>query len=626
MPFKTMPHQVTVRDRLRYRFDNLMGRGVPAMMLALFAIGVLMAMLIAVIVSAAGLAPGDPLTGSLAWTYAVKAVALPLATEGGVSFIAAMLVLSFTSMFVGGTFIGLIGSGVIGRLQELRKGRSFVVENDHTVILGWSNQIFAILGELVVANRSRRGACIVILADQGKVEMEDAIRSKLPDSMGTRIVCRTGSPIDMTDIALVNPARARSFIILSPSAADPDAQVIKSVLALTNNPDRRVARYHIVAELQQQRNVEVIKMIAPEEVRPVLVDDLIARITVQTCRQSGLSAVYNELLDFEGQEIYVRAEPALVGKTFRDALFAYESCSPMGLSRNGTTMFRPAMETRIEPGDKLVVVAEDDATVRTGGSPAIDAAAIRASSAAPPRKERTLVLGWNRRARVIVTELDRYVASGSVLTVATDDPAAEAELRRESLSNLAAAFVIGDTTDRGLLDSLDVGSYDQVVTLSSDKLDTQAADARTLVTLLHLRDMARKHGHRYSIVSEMLDVRNRELAEVARADDFIVSDRLVSLMLSQLSESRDLNLADLFDADGSELYLRPASDYVALGTPINFYTVVEAAARRGEVAVGIREAASAGDRQRAYGVIVNPGKQQQFSYAEGDRILVLADS
>ena len=38
----------------------------------------------------------------------------------------------------------------------------------------------------------------------------------------------------------------------------------------------------------------------------------------------------------------------------------------------------------------------------------------------------------------------------------------------------------------------------------------------------------------------MLDVRNRELAEVTQADDFIVSDKLVSLMLAQVSENKDL--------------------------------------------------------------------------------------
>jgi hypothetical protein len=35
----------------------------------------------------------------------------------------------------------------------------------------------------------------------------------------------------------------------------------------------------------------------------------------------------------------------------------------------------------------------------------------------------------------------------------------------------------------------------------------------------------------FSIVSEMLDLRNRELMESAKVDDFIVSDHLVSLML-----------------------------------------------------------------------------------------------
>ena len=68
-----------------------------------------------------------------------------------------------------------------------------------------------------------------------------------------------------------------------------------------------------------------------------------------------------------------------------------------------------------------------------------------------------------------------------------------------------------------------------IVLVLDDLLDAQRADGKTLVTLLHLRDIAAKPAERFSIVSEMLDVRNRDLAEVTRADDFIVSDRLVSL-------------------------------------------------------------------------------------------------
>ena len=68
----------------------------------------------------------------------------------------------------------------------------------------------------------------------------------------------------------------------------------------------------------------------------------------------------------------------------------------------------------------------------------------------------------------------------------------------------------------------------------------QPADTRTLVTLLHLRKIAEDAGKHINVVSEMIDVRNRELAEVTRADDFVVSNKLVSLMLAQASENEHL--------------------------------------------------------------------------------------
>ena len=120
-----------------------------------------------------------------------------------------------------------------------------------------------------------------------------------------------------------------------------------------------------------------------------------------------------------------------------------------------------------------------------------------------------------------------------------------------------------------------------------------------MLTLLHVRRIADENHHQYSIVSEILDQRNRELAESSRADDFIVSDRLVSLLMAQVSENKALNgvLGDLFDPVGAEIFLKPATDYIQAGVAVSFYTVVEAARRRGEVAIGYR--LSAGDRRRA---------------------------
>ncbi|MGH2521541.1 MAG: CASTOR/POLLUX-related putative ion channel, partial [Anaerolineales bacterium] len=83
--------------------------------------------------------------------------------------------------------------------------------------------------------------------------------------------------------------------------------------------------------------------------------------------------------------------------------------------------------------------------------------------------------------------------------------------------------------------------------------------------------------------------------------------------------------ADIFDPEGSEIYLKLASNYVALGEPLSFYTVVEAARQRGEVAFGYRLHAHARNPDKAYGVAVNPNKSEPVTFSEWDRIIVLAE-
>jgi hypothetical protein len=195
------------------------------------------------------------------------------------------------------------------------------------------------------------------------------------------------------------------------------------------------------------------------------------------------------------------------------------------------------------------------------------------------------------------------------------------------LKNQKLVVLEGETTDRDLLNKLGVEDYDHVIVLAYSTMEPQEADAKTLVTLLHLRDMAEKDETPFSIVSEMLDLRNRELAEATKVDDFIVSEHLVSLMMSQLSENAELFdvFTDIFDPEGAEIYLKPISDYVSLGESINFYTVVEAARRRGETAIGYRLEKEAGDAGKSYGVHTNPKKSEQVIFTSEDKLIVIAE-
>jgi hypothetical protein len=199
---------------------------------------------------------------------------------------------------------------------------------------------------------------------------------------------------------------------------------------------------------------------------------------------------------------------------------------------------------------------------------------------------------------------------------------------KKGLKHQKLSFRSGKITERALLESLDLYKFDHIILLCySDDLPGQKADAQTLITLLHLRDMADKKGHDFAVVSEMLDIRNRNLAEVSQADDFIVSDKLISLLLTQVSENKALNgvFTDLFDPEGSEAYILPASQFVKAGAAVNFYTVVEAARRQGKTAIGYRLAGEAHSADKAYGVHLNPDKAESFTLGATDKVIVLAE-
>lgn len=628
--------KATLGQKFRYRFDNMMARGTPAMIVMLFFASAIVILLVAVIVAMVGAAPEGINFGQLTWMSLMRT--LDPGTMGGDEgrpfFLFMMLVVTIGGLFVVSALIGVINNGLEQQLGRLRKGRSRVLENDHTLILGWSPQIFTIISELMIANENQTGARIVVLANQDKVEMEEQIRERIASKGNTRVIVRSGSPIDLNDLELGSPHSARSIIVIPPENDDPDSTVIKIILALTNNPNRHPEPYHIVTQIRNKKNMDVVKMIGVKDrVFPLLSRDLIARVVAQTSRQSGLSMVYTELMNFSGDEIYFKQEPNLSGKTFGEALLVYEDSALMGLRKvDGTILLNPDMDTRVEPGDYLFALSDDDDTILLSGSTniPIEESLIRTSGKAhKPGPERTLLIGWNRSAATIVRELDAYVSKNSQVTVIADDNRVGDDIKtcEKNLANQKLKFVPGDTTNREQLDSLGIMEYDHVIVLAASGLEPQDADARTLVTLLHLRDIAERDETPFSIVSEMLDLRNRELAEVAQVDDFIVSEHLVSLMLAQLSEDENLYevFQTIFAPIGAEIYLKPIENYVETKQSVTFYTVVEAARRRGETAIGYRVTAEANDAKTQYGVYTNPIKSEKVIFAPEDKIIVVAE-
>jgi voltage-gated potassium channel Kch len=613
------------RVRLRAWFDGTMDRGTPALIgwLGLASV-LLIAVVTALVMVFAQKEADDRGVAEVAWESLMRA--MDPGTIGGdsgsVVFLGLMLAVTIGGIFIVSSLVGVLTTGMENRIAELRKGRSQVAERGHAVLLGWSDQIFIVVSELAKANQGRKRSCVVILADQDKVFMEDQVRSRIGDTGRLRIVCRSGSPLKKSDLELVSLNTARSVMVLSPAGEDADIDVIKALLLLNYRP-WGPDRPHVVAAVQSSENLAAAKLAAGPYAQIIDADDIAVRLVVQSNRQSGLSTVCTDLLDFSGNEMYMRAEPALVGRTYGEALSAYEQGCPIGLHHaDDTFAVNPPMDTRIAPGDQVILIAEDDLRVRLAAHPAPVTAAVVAASPRQSAPDRTLLIGWNARGQKILDLLERLVEPGSHVDIATlRDPI----LPMADMANLSVGVKLCDPTSRRSLEDLELGGYAHIVVLSDDSIEPDRADDRTLVTLLHLRDIEVRLGDPYSIVTEVNDDANREVAQVTKADDFIVSNKLISLLMTQLAENRRLQpvFAELFDPAGPDIHLKPAGDYVVTGTEVNFATVIEAARRRGETAIGYRRRSHA-EEGPSYGVALNPPKSTPLVLTTADSVIVIA--
>lgn len=625
----------TFGQRFRYFFDNTMSKGTIALVAWLGIVSFGVVLFSATLVAIFGIQEGDNPTQGLweaMWQSVLRTLdAGTMAGDDGYGYRAVMFFVTLGGIFIISTFIGVVSSGLESKIEDLRKGRSMVIEENHVIVLGWSSKIFTLISELSLANKSAGGGVVVVLADKDKVEMEDEIRAHLPNLHKTRVICRSGSPHDVDDLHIVNPHISKSIVIVSPEEGNADSQVIKTILALNNTRTDSQKPYHIVAEIQNFRNLEVAKMVGKEEVELVFVDDITARIMVQASRQTGLSLVYSNLMDYEGVEMYFKQEKAAEGKMYGDCLQMYENSALMGVQHaNGMVDVNPSMDYKILPTDKLLFLAEDDDKLGMSSQRAENVGSVMAQMPVNKKAERSLLLGWNQRAKTIVTEMDNYAAPNSHLYIVTTHGDAKDDIEEalSNLKNINAEFVFADTTSREVLEKINIPSFDYVMLLCyQDKMDLQDADAETLITLLHLRRIFDEAGKRPNVVSEMLDLRNCELAQIARADDYIVSDKLISLLVTQVAESKGLMRVfdSLFSADGSEIYLKPIKNYVVTGIPTNFYTVVEAARRKGETAIGYRAMSDALNADKAFGIHLNPKKSGLVTYTDQDFVIVLAE-
>lgn len=518
-------------------------------------------------------------------------------------------------------------------IQRTRGSRHEIVQSDHTLVLGWSPKVFTVVEELVAANASRVDPSIVVLADQDHNDMYEAILTHVPalTTSNTALVCRNGSPGDPASLAPCRPDRARSIIVIDDSAED--ASVVRSLLALMHG-GAPIGPIPVVAEIDDPATARALRFALHDRVTIVNPTSFVARTTAQACRSASVARAYEALLDVFGSELYVQAVPGTAGLPVGRVVHGFEQACVIGVrAADGTVDLNPPMDHVVAEDDELVLLAVDDSEIAFRLPPRLPEPATAVTAAlAPSRPHHVVVFGWNAVGPAIVRELDGFLPPGSRLTVAVD-PSLGVEVAPPGPDELVATTITvraaAGSSYAELVEVLAEEHSDHAIVLCyRDVLTVAEADARALVTTMQVRRALGDRGRETTVVTELLDQHDVALAPPESLGEFIVSDRLVSLLLTQLSENDELAAVfdDLLDPDGAELYAKPADRYLTPGAPTTFGAVVASAAARAECAIGYRVAADAHDSGRRFGVVLNPPKSASLTLAPGDQVLVVAET
>ena len=591
---ETLPKSDDRKVKLRYRFDSFMAKGGGSIFKALTAIFVGTFLLIGLLRGALLLLfpelllqhEGIGFFGNLYITFLEITDPGNMAQDiySGAGYKVFAVLAGIAGIVMLSALIAFITTALDQKIYELKRGRSKVIEEGHTLILGWNEQrIVEVLRELVLANESEKDACVVVLADKDKEEMDDVIRLRMKDMMTTRIVTRSGDVSALTNLDMVSLEACKSVVILANCEdtdhdelkASSDAKAIQTVLA-TMGSEIDSEDFNVVVEIFNPTHREIVRSSFPDHVITVNTSDILAKLLVQTSRSVGLSVVYNEILSFDGCEMYFY-DAEWGNANFDEIAYRFPDGVPIGIrNADGEIFMNPERGRHLEPTDEVLIVADDDSTIELMDVPVAEPAEYPLSGVRQQQRiERELMVGWSFKSPAIIREFSDYIIAGSCIHVLlkrpTEQQVAEIQTLDAELDGVEVSLLTKDCLSIDDLMSIKPFEYDNIIILAGNvsgesHVDAARVDSENIVALLLLRRIFSQYpieSKDTKLITEVLDSQNDALVAKAGVHDVIISNRLVSMIMAQIAESRDIEKVydDIFQEDGSEIYLKPASLY-----------------------------------------------------------------
>jgi hypothetical protein len=477
------------------------------MMLSINIVILLIAALIALWIDDSFVSYLDALAnGSIKWLLSPNAI---LSITNPNTLFLAVVVLIVGLVLFSGTIIALTTNAIKDYFQKKETNSGKIYLENHIVILNWNNKLPELVSDLLYLDEEH--LTVVILSELDKSWIEKHLlnvlrktQSSLENLNRVNLLVKQGSPLLKNDLNDISIEQAKSIIIMNAdqmnqtasSMVESDLNVIKIVLGLG---DFHLEQHPtIVVEVKQYETKSklldmshIVKSLAHENIIPVCFDRRLGQIIAQTIIDGHIDDIYLSLFSFQGSEVYL-----LEHQSFEDVLLNHSNAIPL-----------------CQSGQHVFVLCEHDKIKHQTSVNPHPGHPIKVF----PFSERTLqdvyIVGENNKLAFIMESFQAY------------------EYLHQSQFKLS---VSSNSDAMSMLKSIDdIQHPTTLLLLSDEKAQHESLDANVISTLIDFkRHIKRDDIH---IIVELMDPKNDRLIQDFDIDKTIISNKIISLLLSKLA-------------------------------------------------------------------------------------------
>ena len=468
-----------------------------------------------------------------------------------------------------GTIIAFLAAKVSNFITNLNKGKSTIIDTNHYVIIGWNANIFNIFAEIQTANLNQSKPTILCFNGLDNLEMRAMIDLEISKFKKIRVLTRSGDVYNIADLARTNAKNAKSVIILDDTVKK-NFNIETTLLAVKKNiPNNNIP---IVVQFSNEDNIATLSDLMSNQLYPISKNKLISNVTSQAVRNKHISTVVLDFLDYDGDEVYFFKAGVFVGLTFKQVMLNLQSEMLIGvLTNNNKVLLNPDKNYIIQNEDQLIIIAEDDENIlklhdKPYLSELLNVIAIKPRTESFEEPKSILVLGWSKLGQQIFDKTIQFLGAGSKVSFLYRKDFVTTIPNTENYSH-EVSLIETNTNDQELLSNcLIANDFDIVLILGyDDYYSADVSDTYSMMKNLAVKKIleTKKTSFSTRIILQLNDGSKKDLISTNQESEFIVSDLLSALLITQLADNPKLwyVFEELFSNEGLKININHSDAY-----------------------------------------------------------------